>query len=319
MQGKTRKLLSVLLTLLMMAGVIAVAPVMASAATIKVKTESEFVAAVNIAAAGDTIELTRALGPSTPIRIDKFIIINQGGNLLSLDGGLVVENGGELKQADPAAGSINVVLNGDDTAALIVRNAKAEIDNVYASGTDMQAVYVSNGTVSIYGNVECDCGGNCVGVVADSGSTVTIDGYMMLEDGATYIKVNNAAKTKAQYEATTSKPGYRTYKNGNSTVWVWCGDHIWGDYKKDATKHWLECNCTERREEEPHDPGDWIIDKAATATTDGSRHKECDVCGYVTATETILATGGKTIFNTGRAATFLNWFLFIVCFGWIWM
>jgi len=30
-------------------------------------------------------------------------------------------------------------------------------------------------------------------------------------------------------------------------------------------------------------------------------------------------TSPKTIFSTGRAATFLNWFLFIVCFGWIWM
>jgi len=29
--------------------------------------------------------------------------------------------------------------------------------------------------------------------------------------------------------------------------------------------------------------------------------------------------GGKTIFNTGRAATFLNWILFIVFFGWLWM
>jgi hypothetical protein len=27
----------------------------------------------------------------------------------------------------------------------------------------------------------------------------------------------------------------------------------------------------------------------------------------------------KTIFSTGRESTFLNWFLFIVCFGWIWM
>ena len=27
----------------------------------------------------------------------------------------------------------------------------------------------------------------------------------------------------------------------------------------------------------------------------------------------------KTIFSTGREATFLNWFLFVVCFGWIWM
>ena len=41
-----------------------------------------------------------------------------------------------------------------------------------------------------------------------------------------------------------------------------------------------------------HTAGEWIIDTPATATTSGSKHKECTVCGYMMATETIPATGG---------------------------
>ena len=315
MQTKLRKLLSALLTLLMMAGVIAAAPITASAATHKVKDQAELVAAMNSAASGDTIELTRSIDCTVPMTVDKTLYIT--GALVDFRGGLTIDGGELLKHA--GADTINVLLDGTDTAALIVRNGKAEIDNVYASGTDMWAISASNSTVRIYGNVECDCGGNCVGVFAESGSTVTIDGYMLLEDGATYIKVNNASKSKAQFEAATTKAEYRTYKNGTSTVWVFCGEHVWGEYKKNAAKHWLECNCGAKREEEPHAPGEWIIDKAATATTAGSRHKECDVCGYITVTETIPATGGNTLPGTNREASFLNWILYIVFFGWLWM
>ena len=41
-----------------------------------------------------------------------------------------------------------------------------------------------------------------------------------------------------------------------------------------------------------HTAGEWIIDTPATATTSGSKHKECTVCGYTMAAETIPATGG---------------------------
>ena len=41
-----------------------------------------------------------------------------------------------------------------------------------------------------------------------------------------------------------------------------------------------------------HTAGEWIIDTPATATTSGSKHKECTVCGYTMTVETIPATGG---------------------------
>ena len=69
--------------------------------------------------------------------------------------------------------------------------------------------------------------------------------------------------------------------------------HTYGtEWKSDAYKHWHECSCGAKSEEAAHTAGEWIIDTPATATTSGSKHKECTVCGYTMATETIPATGG---------------------------
>ena len=68
--------------------------------------------------------------------------------------------------------------------------------------------------------------------------------------------------------------------------------HTYGtEWKFDAYKHWHECSCGAKSEEAAHTAGEWIIDTPATATTSGSKHKECTVCGYTMATETIPATG----------------------------
>ena len=69
--------------------------------------------------------------------------------------------------------------------------------------------------------------------------------------------------------------------------------HSYGsEWKNDATNHWHECSCGDKKDTAAHTAGEWIIDTPATATTDGSKHKECTVCGYTMATETIPATGG---------------------------
>ena len=69
------------------------------------------------------------------------------------------------------------------------------------------------------------------------------------------------------------------------------------EWKSDDTNHWYECivaGCGVIIEstKSAHTAGEWIIDTPATATTSGSKHKECTVCGYTMATETIPATGG---------------------------
>ena len=76
--------------------------------------------------------------------------------------------------------------------------------------------------------------------------------------------------------------------------------HSYGsEWKNDADNHWHECSCGDKKHTTAHTAGKWIIDTPATATTDGSKHKECTVCGYTMTIETIPATGGEHTHSYG--------------------
>ena len=76
--------------------------------------------------------------------------------------------------------------------------------------------------------------------------------------------------------------------------------HSYGsDWKNDADNHWHECSCGDKKDTAAHTAGEWVIDTPATATTSGSKHKECTVCGYVMETGTIPATGTGHTHNYG--------------------
>ena len=67
--------------------------------------------------------------------------------------------------------------------------------------------------------------------------------------------------------------------------------HSYGaDWKSDADNHWHECPCGDRKDTAAQS-FKWVIDKEATATTRGSKHEECTVCGYKKAAVEIPATG----------------------------
>ena len=76
--------------------------------------------------------------------------------------------------------------------------------------------------------------------------------------------------------------------------------HTFGDtWTSDATDHWHACTASDCngidaiKDKAAHDYGDWILDKAPTATEAGSRHKVCTICNYETH-ETIPAIGPCT-------------------------
>lgn len=80
--------------------------------------------------------------------------------------------------------------------------------------------------------------------------------------------------------------------------------HTWAiEWSKDKTGHWHDCtspdcDITEKSEKsgyDSHTSGGWITDKEATANETGSKHKECTICGYITETESIPATGSGGI------------------------
>lgn len=76
--------------------------------------------------------------------------------------------------------------------------------------------------------------------------------------------------------------------------------HTYGtEWKSDADNHWHECTvdgCSAKSEEAAHTLK-WVVDKAATATEKGSKHEECEFCGYKRAAVEIPATG-----NTGSGS-----------------
>ena len=63
--------------------------------------------------------------------------------------------------------------------------------------------------------------------------------------------------------------------------------HSFGLWDSDEDGHWRVCSECDDDESGDHTPGDWVIDSEATDKEEGSRHKECTVCGYTTATEVI--------------------------------
>ncbi len=67
--------------------------------------------------------------------------------------------------------------------------------------------------------------------------------------------------------------------------------HSYGtDWESDKENHWHACACGDRTDVAAHSFGDWTVAQEATETADGSRERECTVCGY-TQTEVIPATG----------------------------
>ncbi len=53
------------------------------------------------------------------------------------------------------------------------------------------------------------------------------------------------------------------------------------DWKFDETDHWKTCSaCNTDIEKSAHTLGEWIIDKEATATEAGLKHRTCSVCHY---------------------------------------
>ena len=109
--------------------------------------------------------------------------------------------------------------------------------------------------------------------------TVTVNGTATSVSGNTLNVTMNENKTViVTYKATGG--GEHTHSYGS-------------EWKNDADNHWHECSCGDKTDVAAHTASDWIIDTPATATTSGSKHKECTVCSYTMATETIPATGGS--------------------------
>lgn len=84
-----------------------------------------------------------------------------------------------------------------------------------------------------------------------------------------------------------------TDKAGNTTtvtVTVKEHTHNYGKWQQDDKQHWKTCACGDETGRGNHDYGDWITEREATETEEGTKYRECQTCGY-RQTETIPAMG----------------------------
>ena len=185
--------------------------------------------------------------------------------------GQALSTGGSANVAIPDSGTTDIVVGiGAKTYTLtILRNSGDEHTHSYGSE------WKNDADNHWY---ECSCGDK-KDVAAHTASDWIID-----------IPATATTSGSKHKECTVCK---RVLETGTIPA---TGDehtHSYGsEWKNDVDNHWHECSCGDKKDVAAHTANDWIIDTPATATTSGSKHKECTVCGYTMTTETIPATGG---------------------------
>ena len=170
----------------------------------------------------------------------------------------------------------------------------------------------------------CSCGAistNDADTFTAAGSALGHD-YTKKVENNTYLKT--AASNCTEYnvywyacsrcDVSAKDDAAATDKYYTSTA---VGKHSYGsEWKSDADKHWHECSCGAKAEEAAHTASEWIIDTEATATTDGTKHKECTVCHHVLETGTIQATGDQdNTPSTGDSSMMVLWIALFVVSG----
>ena len=126
---------------------------------------------------------------------------------------------------------------------------------------------------------ECSCGDKKDTAAHTAGEWIIDTPATATTDGSKYKECTVCGYTMATETIPATGGGEHTHSYGS-------------EWKNDADNHWHECSCGDKKDTAAHTAGEWIIDTPATATTDGSKHKECTVCGYTMTIETIPATGG---------------------------
>ena len=330
-----KRTLSLLLTLLMMAGLIAIAPVTAGAVVIGVNDADGLALALASAADGDTIKLTADIDYEDAIAFNgKSITFDLNGKILNATDGVHVGDG-DLLLAKPIVGALNVSRSDGDAGTTVeALRGKVEVSSVTDSVYSSWPLCADGGEIMVYGDVAYTGtpGGTCTGAVVFNNGKITIDGVFTVPAGAKYIAVEYVDKAPEDFETPSTKTGYIEYNatdgTDTSTVWVKCSDHEWGaGWDKDAAghKHSGVCAlCGAADTAAVHTYGAWVVTLEPTAEDVGSRSRTCSVCGYVD-TEAIPALGYEYVggpfgfFKTKYVATQENWIKFYVFFGWIWM
>ena len=147
-------------------------------------------------------------------------------------------------------------------------------------------------------DLSCRAVRSCTAKGCTQTETETVTGVCVAE-----VKAGCETKGSKTYRATFENPGFAAQTKVVETAGT--GHDIAGvSYSKDEKNHWKDCRhaCGTKLELAAHT---WkqVIDREATATTAGSSHEECSVCGYQKAAVTIPATGKENSSTTESDTT----------------
>lgn len=230
---------------------------------------------------GGTVTATATMGPAIGSNSDSPIIIT-GGNIVldSPKGGIKTGNGGSVTVtggtiANKNGGKVNVESGVVSVAETCFTGGVDIVGHVHNWGTT-QYIWSDDNTTCIAERVCSNDANHKETEIVNSSSQVTQNKTCTLPELTTYTAIftNTAfiSQTKADVKtAEATGHGYGT------------------DWKSNTTNHWHECTCGSKSGEAAHTASDWIIDKTATATEKGSKHKECTICGYTLKTAEIQA------------------------------
>lgn len=187
-----------------------------------------------------------------------------------------------------------------DTFALTVKNVKSSHTHSYTAKVTKEATCTTEGE-RIY---TCTCGDKYTETIPAKGhSWVKGETVAPTENEKGYTIYTCASCGETKKDDYTDPIGHRHSYTLTSTKAATC--------ETDGEKVYT-CSCGEKYTETipatGHSESAWIIDKAATATENGSKHTECTTCGKVIKTEVIPATGEvsdkkETVIFTGSAKT----------------
>jgi len=208
-------------------------------------------------------------------------------------------------------------------------------DTVIAASDIMKAASIGNNAIFADSSAAAYLAGTCTGAVT------AMNGSLIVEvDTLAVPKSRNATSAgltvkagagKALWDCTGAKPVIK-FTIGKATKTM-----EWGSYStapttttkpatttttKPATTTTTKpatTTTTKPATTTTTKPATTTTTKPATTTTKPSSSTTSTTSTTSATTQATTARPPNTIFSTGRKATFLNWFLFIVAFGWIWM
>lgn len=180
--------------------------------------------------------------------------------------------------SDVTASSFNPALFSESD--MTISNSK-----VYATSSNDLGIW-SRDTLSIEGksDVICKGTGGCLGAISSASITpVTgerVEVYTGVDEDIATAMEGSPFSQKTNLAGIKTNPYFHSYSHTHTAVGTW---------SKDDATHWHGCTANDgkRLDEAAHTASNWIIDREATITAVGKKHKECTICHQIMETADI--------------------------------